>query len=169
MMRKFLHFTSAGIVSVGRKTAAAAAVVGRQGGFGSGGDGEGAGRNVSCGQNSIPTITFPIIIRWQMDTPLCFLRPRRRAHPESARELGNLNCSARGRFRSGNKVRRGYARRLFARARLSAKTDCLSNAIWDPSPTRAPARECPSSVGPALRQFLQRPRCYDAPLDDLQA
>lgn len=33
------------------------------------------GENVSCGQNSIPAITFPIIIRWQMDTPLCFLRP----------------------------------------------------------------------------------------------
>lgn len=88
MMRKFLHFTSAGIVSR---------------------------ENVSCGQNSIPTITFPIIIRWQMDTPLCFLRPARRCLG-SARTPDNLNCSVRGqKISSGNKPQRGCVRCLFAR------------------------------------------------------
>lgn len=90
-MRKFLHFTSAGIVSR---------------------------ENVSCGQNSIPTITFPIIIRWQMDTPLCFLGPALLGGGKggNARTLDNLNCTVRGqKISSGNKPRRGCVRCLFAR------------------------------------------------------
>lgn len=80
LMRKFLHFTSAGIVSR---------------------------ENVSCGQNSIPTITFPIIIRWQMDTPLCFLGSAR-CYLGSTRTLDNLNCAVRGqKISSSNKLRWG--------------------------------------------------------------
>lgn len=98
-MRKFLHFTSAGIVSR---------------------------ENVSCGQNSIPTITFPIIIRWQMDTPLCFLEPTQRCLG-NARTPDNLNCSVRGqKISSGNKPRRGCVRCLFARnAIVIPRTDCI--------------------------------------------